>query len=553
MAELITKEILKKLKEQFRGLHDPVRLIYFTQDNECGTCADQRELLETMAGLSEKLTLETHRLDTKIAVKYGIDKAPATIVQGKKDCGIRFYGLTGGYEFGSLLEAILMVSAGRDAIDPAFITMAEMIKKPVHIEVMVSLSCPYCPKMVHIAHQLAMASDIVTADMVDAAEFPYLMNRYDVHGVPLTIVNGQRGFEGALAPEQAVLNIIKISDPETYEILESQIREAEGLKKTREISKEDLYEVIVIGAGPAGLSAALYSQRKGRKTALIGKQAGGQINDTATIENYPGLVQVGGSELAEAMRHHVEAYPVAERCRMEVELVEHKKNEFHVRTEDKQVYRAKSVIFCTGKRYRRLNVPGEERFIGRGIAWCVTCDAPLYTGKRVSVIGGGNSAFTAARDLLRYAAEINMIHILDDFQADPVLVDEIKKAEKEGKVRIFMKSQVREYLGKDKLEGIRIASDEGEVVHDIAVDGVFLEIGLEPNSAAAAGLIALNENNEILVNRDQSTALPGFFAAGDVTDEADKQIVIAAGAGAKAALSADRYLSSLEHAQAEAQ
>jgi glutaredoxin-like protein len=372
MSKLITEEVSNKLKDQFSELHDPVKLIYFTQENECGTCTDQGELLESMTGLSNKLTLEMHKLESKMALKYNIDKVPATIVMGEEDRGIRFYGLAGGYEFGSLVEAINMVSAGRDAIDQTFIAIANMIKGPVHIEVMVSLPCPYCPKMVHIAHQLAMVSGIVTADMVDAAEFPHLMNRYDVHGVPLTVVNGQRGFEGALEPEQAVLNIIKIADPDTYEMLETQIREAEGLKKAKEISKDDLYDVIVVGAGPAGLSAAIYSQRKGRKTALIGKQAGGQINDTAMIENYPGVVQIGGSELAQAMRHHIEAYPVSERCHTEVGLIEHKNHEFHIHTEDKQMCRTKSVIFCAGK--------------------------------RVAVIGGGNSAFTAARDLLRYAS-----------------------------------------------------------------------------------------------------------------------------------------------------
>ena len=546
MAKLITSKISKQIKEQFSKLQSPVKLILFTQTNECGTCADQRELLEDLIKMSNKLTLEAYTLDSKEAIKYSIDKVPATVVQDRDDHGIRFYGLTSGYEFVSLIEDILIVSAGKNSVDQAIKALAEMLKKPVHIEVMVSLSCPYCPKMVHIAHLLAMASDNVKADMVDAAEFPHLINRYDVHGVPLTVVNGQRGFEGALEPEQFVMNVLKISDPDTYEIFESQFMEAKGLKKSRDMSKDDLYDAIVVGAGPAGLSAALYLQRKGRLTALIGKQAGGQINDTATIENYPGVVHIGGQDLAQAMRQHIEAYPIAERCKTEVELIEHKNSEFHVQSDDKQLFKAKCIVFCTGKRYRRLNVPGEERFIGKGIAWCATCDAPLYTGKRVAVIGGGNSAFTAARDLLRYASEIYMVHILDQFQADNVLIKEIKQSEKNGKVRIFLKSQIREYLGKDKLEGIRIASDEGMPVNDIPVDGVFLEIGLEPNNSAVKNLVELNNSGEIPVSRDQSTSLPGFFAAGDVTDEQDKQIVIAAGAGAKAALTADRYLTSLE-------
>lgn len=546
MSKLITDEVADELRQQLAGLREPVQLLLFTQPHACGACAEQRELLEGLAGLGDKLSLAVFELDSKEAIAHGIDKAPATVVRGDVDAGIRFYGLTGGYEFSSLLEAVRLVSFGSPAVEPAVAELVAMIRVPVHLEVMVTLACPYCPKMVHLAHQLAVANAGVRADMVDAAEFPQLVNRYDVHGVPLTVVNGHRGFEGALPAEQAVLEILKIADAEAYEQAEARMREAQGLRHARPAATEEVYDVVVVGAGPAGLSAALYAQRKGRKTALIGKQAGGQVNDTATIENYPGLVQVGGAELAEAMRQHAEAYPVAERCHTAVARIAHREGLFVAHTEDGQEYRGRALIYCAGKRYRRLDVPGEERFVGHGIAWCATCDAPLYQDKRVAVVGGGNSALTAVRDLLRYAAEIHLVHMLEDFQADPVLVGEIRQAEGEGRVHVHLGAQVREYLGGERLEGLRIASRDGKARFDLAVDGVFLEIGLEPNSAALAGLVDLNANGEVPVDRDQATALPGLFAAGDVTDEVDKQIVIAAGAGAKAALAADRYLVSME-------
>jgi thioredoxin-disulfide reductase len=545
MSDLITQEIAEQLKPRFDELTKPVRLLYFTQPHACGACVQQQELLEALAQLSEKLSLDVHRLETSVALEHKIDMAPATVVRGDTDYGIRFYGLTGGYEFGSLIEAIDMVSRGSAALDPHIASLTEMIKVPTHIEVMVTLTCPYCPRMVHLAHQLAVASERVRADMVDAAEFPQLVNRYGVHGVPLTVVNGRRGFEGALPPEQAFLEILKLADPEAYEETEARLREARGLRKAREASAEEVYDVIVVGAGPAGLSAALYAQRKGRRTVLIGKHAGGQINDTAQVENYPGFIQVGGSALAQAMREHLEAYPVAERCHTEVTSVAREGEHLQARTEDGAVFRARSLIYCAGKRYRRLDVPGEERFIGRGIAWCATCDAPIYRDKRVAVVGGGNSAFSAVRDLLHYATEIHIVHMLDAFQADSALVEEIERARAAGKVRYHMNSRVREYFGGERLEGIRIASAEGEARYDLAVDGVFLEIGLQANSAPLASLVSLNEHGEVPVDRDQSTAVPGLFAAGDVTDDTDKQIVIAAGAGAKAALAADRYLLSL--------
>lgn len=542
MSKLLTDEVAGQVRQQFEQLRDPVQLLLFTQPHACGACADQRELLEALAALSDKLSLQVHELDSKEALDYAVDKAPATVVRGAVDHGIRFYGLTGGYEFGSLLEAIHIVSRGRSALDPAVTELAAAFKSATHIEVMVTLVCPYCPKMVHLAHQLAVANEHVRADMVDAGEFPQLVNRYEVSGVPLTVVNGQRGFEGALAPEQALLEILKVADPEEHERVDAERREAHGLRHARSASPGDVYDVIVVGAGPAGLSAALYAQRKGRSTALIGKRAGGQINDTATVENYLGLVRIGGSELAQMMREHAEAYPVAERCHTQVTRIEHEDGVFRATTEDGQAYRGRSLIYCTGKRYQRLNVPGEERFIGRGVAWCATCDAPLYRDKRVAVVGGGNSAFTAIRDLLRYAAEIHLIHMLDTFQADPVLVAEVKRAEAEGRVHVHMSTQVREYFGSAHLEGLRLASTGGDVLQDLAVDGVFLEIGLTADSAPVAELLPLNEHGEVPVSRDQSTALPGLFAAGDVTDERDQQIIIAAGAGAKAALAADRYL-----------
>lgn len=542
MEKLMSDEVIQQLKEKLEKLEMPVQLLMFTEPDACGSCAGQRSLLEELAGLSGKLSLQVHRLDSGEALLYAVDKAPATVVRGEKDYGIRFYGLTGGYEFASLIEAVMMVSLGMPVVEPVIAGIAGMIKAPAHIETVVTLSCPYCPAMVRLIHQMAYVNDNIRADMIDGAEFPQLVNRYDVHGVPVTAVNGRRAFEGALEPGQAVLGILKAVDSDAYAEIETKLREAQGLRHAREASSEELYDVIVVGAGPAGLTAALYTQRKGLRTALFGKQAGGQINDTASVENYPGFTQIGGSELARAMREHVEAYPVSERNNTQVARILRDGALFKLVTGDEEEFRGRSLIFCTGKRYRRLDVPGEERFLGRGIAWCATCDAPLYQGKRVAVVGGGNSALTAVRDLLRYASEIHLVHHKEEFDAEAVLLEEIRQAEADGLVTLHRNSRVREYLGGERLEGIRLSGTKGEVQHDIAVEGVFLEIGLEPNSALLEELLSLNERGEVPVGRDQSTEVPGLFAAGDVTDEREKQIVVAAGAGAKAALSADRYL-----------
>ena len=219
--------------------------------------------------------------------------------------------------------------------------------------------------------------------------------------------------------------------------------------------------------------------------------------------------------------------------------IEKSENEFILSAEDGRRFKALSVVYCAGKEYRRLEVPGEERFMGKGIAFCATCDAPLYRGKKVAVVGGGNSAFTAARDLLGFASEIHLVHRRLDFRADSALVQEVSKAPN---VTFHTPMEVRGYLGADKLTGLSLESPDGKKNLELAVDGVFLEIGLTPNSAPLKDLIQLNPVGEVPVDRDQNTAEKGLFAAGDVTDTEEKQISIAAGQGALAALSAYKYL-----------
>jgi alkyl hydroperoxide reductase subunit F len=546
VGELIGKKAQEQLRDRLAALEKPVRILYFTQTHACGACAQQGSLLEELSRLSSRISLEVHELvaDAELAARLRIDKVPATVpLAGEKDFGIRFYGLTAGYELTSLLEAIEMISSERSGLDPELERLARRISVPTHLEILVTLGCPYCPSMVHLAHQLAYLNEHVRADMIDAAEFPTLLERYQVRGVPRTVINERPAFEGAMMPAAAIMAILEQVEPEAYRTLDAARREARGEGAALESSAREPYEVIVVGAGPAGLSAALYAVRKNRRVALIGKRAGGQINDTATVENYLGMVRIGGGELAELFRSHVASYPVAERCHAEVKTVRRGAPGFEVVTRDGQSVRGRALIYAAGKEYRRLGVTGEDRFLGRGIAFCATCDAPLYRGRKVAVVGGGNSALTAVRDLAPFASEIHLVHALASFQADPVLVEELQRA---NNVTVHMSTEVREFLGGDRLEGLRVADRDHPPGYDLAVEGVFLEIGLTPNSAPVQDLLAVNAAGEIPVARDQSTAVAGLFAAGDVTDERDKQIIIAAGAGARAALSADRYLAARE-------
>ncbi|GEM_PF-4405 len=540
-AELIDEETRRQLQPMLEALREPVRLVFFTQEQACAACREQRQLLEELVALSGKLSLEVRDLieDAEEVRAFGVSRVPTTAVVGARDYGVRFIGVTAGYEFSSLVEAIRNVSDGRSGLPPGLEQLVRMIDEPTHLEIMVTLTCPYCPKMVRLAHQMAIANDQIRSDMVDAAEFPDLVQRYEVGGVPRTVVNERPAFEGALPEAAAILEILKLASPAAYEQIDSLIRQQRGERAVHAADADHLYDVVIVGAGPAAFSAAIYAARKARDVAVVGDHPGGQVTDTALVENYLGIPEISGMDLAAAFRSHVERYDVAERLDATVKAVEASDAGFVVHTSDGSRYQARSVIYAAGKTYRRLGVPGEARFIGRGIGFCATCDAPLYHDKRVAIIGGGNSAFTAARDLLSFAREIHLINILPDWQADPLLVERVTASDR---VTLHPATEVREFLGKDELTGVRLQGTDGRERVDLAVDGVFLEIGLVPNTEPVAGLLELNAQGEIPVGRDQSTTVAGFFAAGDVTDEPEKQIVVAAGAGASAALAADRYL-----------
>lgn len=541
MPDIMDAETRRELKLVLDNLQAPVRLVFFKEKSACPTCGRQEELLRELCAVSGRLKLEVHDLvlDGDTALNYRIDKAPATAVLGDRDYGIRFYGLTAGHEFTSLLEAILLVSGGRTGLPPELAELVKKIDKPVHLEVMVTLDCPYCPEMVRVAHEFAFVNEHIRADMVEAAEFPEIVKKYQVTGVPRTIINGSHSFVGAMPAAAAYLEIVKAVAPEQYAALTEQLKAARGTDKTKKAEPGHLYEMVIVGGGPAAMSAAVYAARKQLDLALIAPKLGGQINYTSGIENYLGLAEATGTEMGGTFHEHMARYPVAEALGEAVTKIEKAGAEFLLTTDAGRTYNALSVVYCAGKEYKRLGAKGEDRFMGKGIAFCATCDAPLYKGKKVAVVGGGNSAFTAVRDLRGLAAEVHLIHRSTGFRADEVLVEEAKKAPN---VVFHLSRELREYLGKGSLTGLVLASPDGKETEELAVDGVFLEIGLNPNSGPLKDLLPLTAFGEVAVDKSQATAARGLFAAGDVTDTEEKQISIAVGQGALAALSAYKYL-----------
>lgn len=301
---------------------------------------------------------------------------------------------------------------------------------------------------------------------------------------------------------------------------------------------EMLYEVIIIGSGPAGMTAAIYSSRKGLKTLVLSKDVGGQLNISAELENYPGYSYIEGPDLINRFEEHVERFDVTRVVGEEVIGLEIADKIKVVRTKAGNRYQGRTLIIASGKNPRSLGVPGEERFLGKGVAYCATCDAPFYKGKVVAVVGGANSALEAAGELNRWASKVYLI-VRRNYTADDILVDRITRMEK---VEILLGYDTLEILGDQKVNGVRVRSRSDGSERKLNIEGVFVEVGLLPNTAFAMDVLDLNESGEIFVDCQTHTGVPGVFAAGDVTTVRDKQVIVAAGEGAKSALRAHEYL-----------
>jgi alkyl hydroperoxide reductase subunit F len=304
---------------------------------------------------------------------------------------------------------------------------------------------------------------------------------------------------------------------------------------------EAVRELIIIGGGPAAMTAAVYAARKRIDTLLLSKELGGQPLNTLGVENYMGYQYIQGPELMQKFEEQVKQFPLEQKIGQEVVALSRLDAGFEARTDKGESYQAKAVIVATGKRPRSLNVPGEERLRGRGVTYCAICDGPLFAGAKVAVIGGGNSALEAADDMLKIAQHVYLVS-LTPLTGDQILIDRAKDA---SNLSVFLEHEVLEIEGSSRVEGIVIRDLKTGEQKKLEVGGVFVEIGLIPNSELARGITELNKSGEIEVNCACETGIPGLFAAGDVTDIPAKQIVVAAGEGAKAALQAHKYLQRL--------
>lgn len=313
-----------------------------------------------------------------------------------------------------------------------------------------------------------------------------------------------------------------------------------SMKKTDQPDQEAVYDLLILGGGPAAMTAAVYSARKMMKVAIFTKDLGGQVGWTSQIENYMGFQLITGTELVDKFKEQVEQFEIPIATNKKGVAVRKEGALFKVELNDGSIYSGKTVIVATGKRSRPLNVPGEQELMGKGVAICATCDAPFFKDKRVLVVGGGNSAFTAGMDLLKLNAEVTLINFASGWQADEIMIESVR--EFGDKIHLLDNHQVVEILGDQKVTGVKLLARNSDHEFEVPADGVFIEIGLLPNSEPVRDLAELNEKGELIVDCHCSTSVEGFYGAGDVTTVPHKQIVISAGEGAKAALGAYEYL-----------
>ncbi|MDR1645798.1 MAG: alkyl hydroperoxide reductase subunit F [Tannerellaceae bacterium] len=470
------------------------------------------ELLNDLAAASDKISCRARE-----GQSFGF-----ALLKNEEATGITFRGVPNGHEFSSLLLAILNSDdKGKNIPDETISNRIKALKGNIRLTTYVSLTCTNCPDVVQSLNLMALLNKNISHEMVDGAIFQDETEALHIQAVPSVFADGK------------LLHIGKASLGELLEKLENHYgTDASGINRPP-VKK---YDVIVVGAGPSGSSAAIYSARKGLKVAILAERVGGQVKETVGIENLISVPHTTGEQLAADLKTHVLNYAIDLLEHRRVEKVELEGTEKIVSTASGETFAAPALIIATGASWRRLNVPGEAEYTGRGVAFCPHCDGPFYKGKHVAVIGGGNSGIEAAIDLAGICSKVTVLEFLDELKADSVLQE---KARQQSNIEIFTSSQTLEVAGNgEKVIGIRVRNRQTEEERLIALDGIFVQIGLTANSSAFKELVSINRIGEIEIDTHCRTNQPGIYAAGDVSTVPYKQIIISMGEGAKAALSA---------------
>lgn len=523
---MLDQNIIEQLKSVFNNLDQEIKLVYESNVDKKleNKQTELIDLLNQIALTSNKIKIvpTTNPSKNNYAPKFYLE------INGKKT-GVIFSGIPGGHEFSSLILAILNADGKGKFPDQGILNRIKNLKGPIKLKTYISLSCENCPEVVQALNLMALIHPEFEHEMIDGDFFVDEVEQLKIQSVPTVVANNK---------------ILTIGKSSFAEILAKLVDEfgvsVDAENKSKYIG---IYDVVVIGGGPAGASSAIYSARKGFKTALLCERFGGQLKDTIGIENLISTSYIEGPGLAENLFKHIKDYPVdifEHRKVKEIKDVSANEKIKIIELESGEVVHTKSIIVATGAKWRELNVAGEKEYIGRGVAFCPHCDGPFYKGKKVVVVGGGNSGVEAAIDLAKIAKEVILFEFLPDLRADKILVDKCKSLPN---ISIITNAQVESIEGDgEKVVGLKYLNRISNISLRIDVDGIFVQIGLVPNSGFIKNLVDVTERGEIIIDSRGKTTKNGIYAAGDVTIVPFKQIVIAMGEGAKAALTASEEL-----------
>ncbi len=510
---MLDDNMKSQLDSYFQHIKSPIEVS--VSSDESPKSQELRTLAEELAALTDKISFS----EVADARTPSMGIAPA----GQKP-RVRFAGIPMGHEFTSLVLALLQSGGHPSKAEPELLEQIKQLDGEFHFETYISLSCQNCPDVVQALNLMATLNPNITHVMVDGALFQDEVDERKIMAVPSVYLNGEHFGQGRMTLPEIV----------------NKIDTGAAEKKAAQLNEKDPYDVLIVGGGPAGAAAAIYAARKGIRTGIVAERFGGQVMDTVGIENFISVSYTEGPKLVASLEQHVKEY--------EVDLITEQKANgltkgemIEIGLESGATLKSKSVILATGARWRELNVPGEHEYRGKGVAYCPHCDGPFYKGKRVAVVGGGNSGIEAAIDLAGIVEHVTVVEFADTLRADEVL---IRKANSMANIDIIKNAKTTEVVGNgEKVSGMKYTDRQSGEEKLLEVAGIFVQIGLVPNTEWLKDSdVALTRFGEIEIDNRGATSVPGVLAAGDATTVPYKQIIISMGAGSTAALSAFDYL-----------
>ena len=507
-----------QLKSYLERATQPIEIVASLDDGK--NSKDMQSLLKDITDSSPLVRVTESRDDNHRKPSFSVNRP-------SENHGPRFAGLPMGHEFTSLILALLQVGGYPPKVEQAVLEQIRALDGDYKFEIYVSLTCHSCPDVVQALNLMAVQNPRITNTMIDGSMFQDEVKERQVMAVPTVYLNGTEFSQGRMSLEEILAKL-----------------DTSGVEReARKIDAKEPFDMLIVGGGPAGAAAAVYAARKGIRTGVASERFGGQVLDTLGIENFISMKETEGPKLAFALEEHVRSYDVdimnLQRAKALVPNAGPEGDMIEIQLESGASLKSKSVVITTGARWRNINVPGEMEFKNKGVAYCPHCDGPLFKGKRVAVVGGGNSGVEAAIDLAGLVGHVTLIEFDTKLRADAVLQ---KKLNSLKNVTVITNARTTEITGDQKVTGLIYEDRATQQLQTVELEGVFIQIGLIPNTDWLKGVVELSKHGEIIVDARGQTSVPGVFAAGDATTVPFKQIIIAAGDGAKAALGAFDHL-----------